>query len=112
MELFGGESITTRETNDGVEVSTVVANPSFLDVNTWRRVVQNNADIYGIDFLIVTNDKWLPKVMTEAGFFGSGSQVKKNRPDLWREIVDNEWFKFGGWCRIRICVISYDPCEI
>jgi hypothetical protein len=90
-------------------MSTVIASPDFCTVPIWRKIVLNNEAIHGVDFLLVTNETWLPKIMADCGFFTSGSQCKKNRPDLWRNVVDNEWFKFGGWCRIRVCLIGYDP---
>lgn len=88
-------------------MATVISRPDFLSINDWRRVVKNNSEIHGIDFLLVTDQTWLPRIMAEAGFFESGSQCKKNRPDLWRDLVDGEWFSFGGWCRIRIRRVNY-----
>ena len=36
---------------------------------------------------------FLPKILRKYGFFKSTSQVKKNRPDLWRELKDLEMTK-------------------
>ena len=36
---------------------------------------------------------FIPKLLKKYGFFKSTSQVKKNRPDLWRELKDFEMTK-------------------
>ena len=59
-----------------------------------------------------TDEIFLPKILKQFGIFKSTSQVKKNRPDLWREleefeftkleighkrifIIKGEWYKFN-----------------
>jgi len=42
-------------------------------------------------------ERFLPKLLVKYGFFKSTSQIRKNRPDLWRELskVDCEELKIG-----------------
>lgn len=55
-------------------------------VDIGRDIVKNNRAIQSVDFVIHSNDKWLPQILTDAGFFPSNSEMKRNRPDLWIEI--------------------------
>ena len=52
---------------------------------------------------VKTNEIFLPKILKEFNIFSSTSQVKKNRPDLWRELKDFEMTKLEiGFKRIWI----------
>jgi hypothetical protein len=75
--------------------------PDFCTPDTWRAWVKNNQDIECVLIAIETEDTWLPKVLSEHGFFVSNSQVKKNRPDLWRDLVPDETITLG-WCEISL----------
>jgi len=46
---------------------------------------------------IFENERFLPRLLVKYGFFKSTSQLRKNRPDLWRElnIIDFEEIKIG-----------------
>ena len=81
---------------------TAVVDPTFLSVDDWRRVVKNNREIASVHFDVRSDASWLPHVLVEAGFFTSGSQIKKNRPDLWRDredydVVDLPWAEIEVW---------------
>jgi len=38
------------------------------------------------EFTITDEEKFLPKLLVKYGFFKSTSQLRKNRPDLWRTL--------------------------
>lgn len=58
-------------------------------VQGWRTVHKNNkAGIPHLFFEVSadqTDERFLPRILVGLGFFESTSQVKKNRPDLWRD---------------------------
>jgi hypothetical protein len=56
-------------------------------VGTMRDVVRNNARIEAALFDVETDETWLPAVLVQAGFFPSNSEVKKNQPSLWRDVL-------------------------
>ena len=81
---------------------TGIISPRFCDVDTWRDVVRNNEGIHHVEMIVRSGESWLPKVLVDAGFFSSGSQVKKNRPDLWRDRepfdhVSLQWAQVEVW---------------
>ena len=59
-----------------------------------RRITKNNQGLYA-HYNIGTTETFLPHVLVYLGLFESGSQVKKNRKDLWREVVDQEIVEVG-----------------
>lgn len=71
------------------------------DLENWRKIVQNNDCVVGIDFVLHTSETWLPLVLSQTGFFPSNGEVKRNRPDLWRNVIQGEIIKLK-WARIRI----------
>lgn len=81
---------------------TRILEPSFGPVDLWRDVSRNNQEAGRIGFLIASTHSWLPQILNDAGFFPSNSEVKRNRPDLWRDAVDGEVVKVG-FALIRIC---------
>jgi len=81
-------------------MSTTIS-PSFCDVPTWRDVVNRNDEIEAALFEVETSEVFLPQVLSDLGFFASNNQVKKNRPDLWREIEDDVTLELA-WAHIRI----------
>ena len=46
---------------------------------------------------IFENERFLPRLLVKYGFFKSTSQLRKNRPDLWRELnsINFEEIKIG-----------------
>lgn len=77
--------------------------PDFLEVEDWRQIVKNNRRISFITFVLWTNETWLPLILSQAGFFPSNGEVKKNRPDFWRDVnPDGEEIAIGKWANIRI----------
>lgn len=91
--------------------------PDF-DISVCRGIVHNNERIAYIKIEVETSEAWLPLVLSTLGFFESNGQVKKNRPDLWRELEGNAIIDFP-WCEvfIRLCWPSkedngvHDPGE-
>lgn len=79
-------------------------------ISSVRDVVRNNERVYGIDITILTDETWLPLVLSQVGLFASNSEVRRNRPELWRDVQKNETIKFqwgtatviGGGAVIRI----------
>lgn len=79
------------------------------DVGLWRNIVKNNKrGIKSVPFFIVTNETWLPNVLVQTGFFPSGNMVKKNRKDLWRDLIHQEIVKLS-WAQIRIFQVDWNP---
>jgi hypothetical protein len=64
-------------------------------IRLWRDILKNNPgnpqDLehppWSISVVIATEEIFLPRVLVNIGLFESASQVKKNRPDLWRERI-------------------------
>ena len=59
-----------------------------------------NLSLLGItqsEFTITDEERFLPKLLVKYGFFKSNSQLRKNRPDLWRTLdkPDFEEIKIG-----------------
>jgi len=54
-------------------------------------------DITESENTVFEKERFLPKLLVKYGFFKSISQLRKNRPDLWRELdkVDCEELKIG-----------------
>jgi hypothetical protein len=80
----------------------MIVDPTFLDVPGWRQVVKRNRDIRCVHFDVRSDKTWLPHILVEDGFFQSASQIKKNRPDLWRDreewdVVDLDWAEIEIW---------------
>lgn len=82
-------------------METQITSPKF-GIDICRAIVKNNQ---GIDFIIVdviTSNKWLPQILTDIGLFPSNGQVKKNRPDLWRELSTERTSVEFPWCQLNI----------
>lgn len=84
----------------GLDITTIRVQPENLSVETWRAVVKNNRGFH-INFELESDETWLPKILSEAGFFPSNSEVRKNRKDLWRdrEYIDVVKLK---WATIKV----------
>jgi hypothetical protein len=72
-------------------------------VKCGRDIVKNNAPISAAIFVVHTNEKWLPQVLTDCGFFPSNSEVKRNRKDLWREVASGREKITLSWAEITVC---------
>lgn len=77
-------------------------------VETWRGVVKANPGTHA-HLWMQTDKKWLPHALVEAGFFRSGSEVKRNRPDLWRETTPIDFFE-TDWADVDV-VFWDEECE-
>ena len=85
-------------------MTTLMVQPDFLDVNTWRNVVKHNKrDIKKVLFTIeAPKDTHIPHILVEHGFFDSTSRVRKNQPTLVRNTeLDKEVIKLS-WAVITI----------
>lgn len=80
---------------------TKVIQPKF-DIDTARDIVKNNSRVIGVNVVLHTSEKWLPLILSQAGFFPSNGEVKRNRPDLWREVSHGEVVSLK-WAEIRVC---------
>lgn len=79
----------------------IVLSPDICAPNIWRAWAKNNADIEFVPVIVAASDDWLPTILVDIGLFASANQVKKRRPDLWREVVRHETIK-DGTLRITI----------
>ena len=42
---------------------------------------------------LLTEERFLPLILVEAGIVKSTSEVRRNRPDLWRELNELDFFQ-------------------
>lgn len=94
-------------------MTTRIMFPDFgsLAVADWRQIKRNNRGIKSkIDFEIWTTETWLPLILSQAGFFPSNGEVKKNRPDCWRDLVPGETVELG-WASVLIFHDGDTPLE-
>ena len=70
-------------------------------VATGRDIVKHNQQVIGVDFLIHSCETWLPLILSETGFFVSNGDVKRQRPQFWRDVVHGETIELS-WCKITI----------
>ena len=56
----------------------------LTDIRVIRQTVKNNPVDCSLNVVVVKH--FLPHVLVDLGFFPSTSEVKRNRPDLWKEI--------------------------
>ena len=68
-------------------------------VDTWRGIAKNNN--LRPNLAMQTDKTWLPHALVDAGFFRSGSEVKRNRPDLWRNTCPIDFFELD-WCDVDV----------
>jgi hypothetical protein len=73
----------------------------LFDVRTARDIVKNNSTCNFVTFLIRTDETWLPLILSQMGFFDSNGEVKRNRSDLWRDLVPGEIVELS-WADIKI----------
>lgn len=69
-----------------------------------RQIVKNNAAISHaeLDLWMFYHD-WLPHALVRVGIFPSTSELKRNRPDLWRKAVQGEIITFN-WIRLTVFI--------
>lgn len=79
------------------EFGTFVTKPG---VETWRGVVKSNPGTRA-QLNMQTDKTWLPHALVEAGFFKSGGEVKRNRPDLWRDVTPVDFFE-TDWADVDV----------
>lgn len=49
----------------------------------------DKSHLFGDDKIdLITNERFLPKILVHLGYFRSNSEVKRNRPDLFIELND------------------------
>jgi len=73
----------------------MIIEPKFGDPQCWKQIIKNNERLHHVEVLISTDKMFLPHVLVEEGFFPSTGQVKKNRPDLWRDVENFEVINFS-----------------
>lgn len=73
-----------------------------MQPHEWRDVANNNRLV--VLFTVLSDTLFLPRLLVEAGFFESTSQVKKNRPDLWITLLPGTMtnIEIGKWAEITI----------
>jgi hypothetical protein len=81
-------------------MATTVISPPW-DLSISRNIVRNNAPIRRVKCIVHTNEKWLPKVLVGASFFPSNSEVKRQKPEFWRELKCSETIELS-WAEIFI----------
>lgn len=68
--------------------------PARDQLELFRAIVINNGLSY-VNLEVEVAEAFLPRVLVDLGLFPSTSQVKKNKPQLFREVVDGETIKVG-----------------
>lgn len=65
----------------------------------------DEADWYGVelDKTFFTNERFLPAILVELGIVKSNSEVKKNKPELFKILKDTDFFEFK-WGKRRFWV--------
>lgn len=82
-----------------VVIGTPLCNPATLisdNFNDWES--DDKAQT------LFTETRWLPAVLKEAGVVPSTNEVRRNRPDLCRELNQVETF-FVNWGKKRVYII-------
>lgn len=77
-------------------------------VEIWRGIAKANG--LRPSLYMQTDKTWLPHALVDAGFFKSGSEVKRNRPDLWRETSPIDFFELD-WADVDV-VFWDEACEM
>lgn len=84
---------------ENIVIGTPLCNPATLisdNLDEWAS--------YDKAQTLFTETRWLPAVLKEAGVVPSTSEVKRNRPDLCRELNQIETF-FVNWGKRRVYII-------
>jgi hypothetical protein len=75
---------------DNIIIKTPLVDLSIL-LSDWNNKIPDS------DITVYDDETFLPRLLVKYEFFKSTSQLRKNRPDLWRELdrVDFEELKIG-----------------
>lgn len=71
-----------------VVIGKPLVNPAQLfanDENDWGKNEKPNT--------LFTNERFLPRILVETGIAKSTTEVRKNRPDLWKELTDVDFMR-------------------
>ena len=83
-----------------VVIGKPLVEPSLLfsrSMDDWENIEK--------DLTLFTREKFLPYILVTCGVFQSTSEVKRNRPDLWKELDTPDFMEIKiGKKRIWICV--------
>lgn len=68
-------------------------------VEPWQLISNSKEEFEKFDKknTLFTNERFLPKLLVDAGIVKSNSEVKRNKPELWinLNIIDCIWVKWG-----------------
>ena len=76
-----------------------------VNVPLIRQVLKNNPSLPFYNDIIYSDVVFLPHLLVELGLFDSTSEVKRNRPDLWREKHPIDFIEVN---RIRLIIKPLD----
>ena len=68
--------------------------PNWKILEICRNIIKNNG-ISFIDLEVETNETFLPKILVELGCFVSNTDVRKKRPEFFKEVDYDERVKVG-----------------
>lgn len=71
-----------------VVIGKPLVNPAQLfanDENDWGKNEKPNT--------LFTNERFLPRILVETDIAKSTTEVRKNRPDLWKELTDVDFMR-------------------
>lgn len=68
--------------------------PAKEQIRLFRAIILNNRFSH-LDMEVEIEGTFLARALVDLGLFPSTSQVRKNRPKLFRDIVDGETVKVG-----------------
>lgn len=80
------------------EPDNIIIGEPLVDLKSLGIDVLNESTVYE------DGEIFIPKILKKYGFFSSTSQVKKNRPDLWREVEFPE-FSILEIGHRRVCIV-------
>jgi hypothetical protein len=75
------KGMVIMEIPDNIVIGKPIVDLDKLGIRPNENTVFENEEVF------------IPRILKKYGFFKSTSQVKKNRPDLWREVKDLEMIK-------------------
>lgn len=80
-----------------IMIQNIVIGKPFVE--PWQLISKSKEDFENVDkqFTLFTNERFLPKILVDAGIVKSSSEVKRNKPELWVTLntVDCKWIKWG-----------------
>ena len=66
----------------------LIGTPAELFGSSLEDWVLNESEV-----TLLTEERFLPRILVEAGIAKSTSEVRRNRPDLWRELNELDFFQ-------------------